>query len=239
MPKGKVYEWLKERKARRNKPYSIPTSLIRSEIRSMHAGANTNENTSALAYTCNIGTLYSYQLGKDIAKGTNQGNRTGSSVYYRGLDVRMAVTNNLASQAHNIRMRIMLLRNKRAATSNLTDMFHPLSDTNDPQSYDTSTISKPAQLIKQINKNKFEVFYDKVYYLPINRDSNAVPKTQLIKFFVKVNRKFTFNQEADAENRILPDMNVLFFIEGDHGIGPLTDPVNVNYATFREFFYDK
>jgi len=186
----------------------------------------------------NIGIMYSDKIGRYIDKGDGYGDRTGSRIYMRGLEFKWAVTNIKTSQLDHLRLRVALLHNKRVGTSFASNSFAPEGDTNNPTAYATG--GESLQLIKKWNTDKFNVLFNKVYNLPVTRDSDPKSQTRLISEYIKINKYFQFNTETDDDERIFPDLTLVYFLEGDRDKVPWatgSEPVTmlgVNTEHFKD-----
>ena len=99
----------------------------------------------------------------DINQGTSNGDRLGSKIYAKYIDVRGFIRNLNTSTGNNARI-LIVQDNKPQIGPVGTNLFAPKSDANDPTDYTTG--GDLTQIVDPINTNRFRVLSDRRYKLP-------------------------------------------------------------------------
>lgn len=206
--------------------YNIPKVYL-GKYKDMHTSTTT---------TLNVGTMKEFKLGENIAKGTDEGDRLGQDIRMKHTYLEAYFSNPNTDLTDTCRIRLICVQNKRVGSLFTANLFEPVAATNSPVDY--NAFGKTIQLINKINLNKFNVYYDKVIQCPIAGYGWGHAKDALVKANVTLNKKFTYNDEVSADDKIYPDMQWMFFIESDNNNASLTTPINVTYIV-HEYFTDE
>jgi len=227
MPKtttSDVRKWLRyrKRKARRAGPYQ---SVRRStpKFSSQYAAANIvpssmvelKRKTSTIGPNAmNRGYTYGMKLGY-MVKGNDSGNRTSNKILVTGLQIKFMINNvNTGSDDGGI-VRVSVLKNLRPGVDFKPHMFMPEGTDFTPVAFTDHTAADTFQIIKQYNTNRLVQLFDKKYTLSARGTGNTLPNVLMIDEFIPMNQVFTYNTEADLDDQILPDIDVVMYAEKD------------------------
>lgn len=248
MPKtytSDVRKWLKyrKRKARRAGPYEPVKSRTRYSsqyaanniVRS--SGVELKRKSSAFGGTANFnrGNTYGVKLGY-MVKGNDVGNRTSNKILVTGVQIKFMLNNpNTGSDDGGI-LRISLLKNLRPGVDFKPHMFMPQGTDFTPVAFTDATAPDLLQSIKQYNTNRLVQLFDKKYTISARGTGNTTPNCLLIDEFVPLNQVFTYNTEADLDDQILPDIDVVIYAEKDGNTAlQWSTPLSFSYLVTQYF----
>lgn len=177
----------------------------------------------------NVGVLQNTSMFHAIVKGTDVGDRTGDKIFVKGIRLRGTFYNpndGTTGGADVGRIRLSVLENKRPGSLQTDNTWISQSADNSPVNYVGTGVA--AQMVLQYNPFKFKVYFDKVYPLKMKGTGSNEPKTVIINEYIKINRYFTFNNEVVGDDRVLPDITMLWMVEKDDSGGSFTNPIKTN-----------
>lgn len=199
------------------------TDLYRATKRAKYArkaaGAGSQETKTAFddiaVSTQSVGVLRNITLF-DINQGTSNGDRLGSKIYAKYIDVRGYIRNLNTSTTNNARL--LIVQDNKPQLGNLTsNLFAPRSDSNDPSDYTTG--GDLTQITDPINHNRFRVLSDKKLKMAPLVSSNEGKSQVLLDYRVKVDRyiEYLTDTELDLANKIKPIFYAMIFCELENG----------------------
>lgn len=197
------------------------------------------KSDGALATTTStdIGTLTTWNPLLTIIDGTDHGDRIGDRIKVLSMALQGHFHNPNTANNHALRLRVMLLQNKFPFQSVTDNFWFNDGSTLSPSDYSGTGSSR--QLNRCVNTQKFHVHYDKTFNLPVKGTGDTNPKDLLFNAKVKLDKIFTFNNEALAHDSVYPNIHWSFFIEGDGDLGPsLITPVEYTLSS-RVNYIDK
>lgn len=180
-----------------------------------------------------IGTIGEIKIGEEIDEGTGEGERLGADIRVKRLEIQMIVSNPNTAATDVCRLRLMLLQNKFTGSTYTSNLFEGIGAAHTPGDYNGAGAT--IQLVRSINTRKFTVLYDKVFDCPIAGTNDTGPKNVIIKASLPMNKKFTFNNEAAADDRIYPDVQWVWLVEGDANAAALT--ASLTYVLYTKTYY--
>lgn len=163
--------------------------------------------------TMNVGTVQQQSVGHNIVKGTDLGNRAGDRIFINKINIKLTLYNPNAGSTDVGRMRFTLAENLRPGTLPTTNMWATETDAQTPIDYAAG--GDVTQLLKQWNPLKFKVKFDRLFPVKVLGVSDTGPKAVVFNKTFVINRYFTFNNEAAGDDRVLPDMTFMEFVEND------------------------
>jgi len=242
-----VRKWLRHRKrrARRAGPYQsvktrakYPTQYAANNI-VRSSGVELKRKSSAFGGSNNFnrGNIYGVKLGY-MVKGNDVGNRTSNKILVTGVQIKFMLNNpNTGSDDGGI-LRISLLKNLRPGVDIKPHMFMPQGTDFTPVPFTDATSADLMQSIKQYNTNRVVQLFDKKYIIAARGTGNTTPNCLLIDEFIPINQVFTYNTEADLDDQILPDIDVVIYAEKD-GNTALQWTNNLSYTyVITQYFKD-
>lgn len=170
------------------------------------------------------GTLYFYRIGSQIGKGTNVGNRVGDTIRLLGYNFRIHGFNNNTLKSNHGKIRCIIVQDRFPTKLNAQDFFMSETENNTPVDFGTGPDS--FRLLRPMNNNRFKVFYDKTFDMPLI-DNEDQPQLFLNEY-VKFNHKVTFNDDSPDVEGVLPSFKFYFFVESEANVAfPIAPLVKV------------
>jgi len=195
----------KVRNYRKKKTYTNIKKLIQSQI-------NKSIETKELTYNyTNVGSsnFSSISYGSTaivaglfgaIAQGVNDGQRIGNSLFARGVNIHMAIQNASADITNQVRF--ICFQPKKGMATNI----QPSSTASFVQSVLSGAASGATQWLQPVDTDRFEVIFDKVYYLKNTAvdgsTSASAVSTRFLRKFIKVNKKIQWDDSGVVNNDI-------------------------------------
>lgn len=178
------------------------------EIKHNHVYGATNGSSGDLvsptaAPTIKCGELVlNNTLGSTIPRGFNHAAYDGSHLRYLGLKLNMFVENLSANT--KLGVRVMLLKLKRPGQNTENKLFLDNDNTAAGETADgtlggtdgTNHINDLFQLYKPINKNRFDVKYNKVFFCDRNLPNDTRVANRYFQHYFKVNEDMTFDDQS-------------------------------------------
>lgn len=180
----------------------------------------------------NVGVLTAYQLGANIVKGTNRGNRKGDNIMITGVKVTMTVYNPSTNALAGARGRLILATSKRTGELPNVNMWEGATSANNPRDYQTSaTVSYPEQLVRALYRTKYITHYDRIIDAPFTGTGTTNSKLVPVKFYVPMKIRMTFKDGTDAKSDVMPNMWFMYHFERDDAGKFSTSPeyIRTNY----------
>lgn len=199
------------------------TDLYRAAKRAKYArkaaGAGSLETKTAYddiaVATQSVGVLRTETLF-DINQGTSNGDRLGSKIYAKYIDIRGYIRNLNTSTTNNARL-LIVQDNKPQLGSLAVNLFAPRTDSNDPSDY--STGGDLTQITDPVNSNRFRVLSDRRFKMAPLVSSNEGKSQVLLDYRVKVDRYIEYLTDAELTlaNKIKPIYYAVLFCELENG----------------------
>lgn len=183
--------------------------------------------------TIDVGTIEARKIGQDIDLGNAFGERDGSRIYVDYINVKLSLINPNASELDSGWLRLMVLENKFIGTSYSAGMFN--SETSDRSPVDYSIAGYVFQMVKALNTHKFNVYYDRVYKVKTQLGGADDPHTLLINVNIPIKKIFVYDTNVVADSAIVPDMDMLFFVERQDGAAAFTGSLSYHYQLITYF----
>ena len=172
--------------------------------------------------TENTNTLHYVKLCASTAKGTDLGSRFGAKIWVEYISVNLTVHN--TNQNEQGWMRMCVLDNLFVGRTTTTNMFQQTGDTNNPTDW---AANEPWTLIRDLNTFGNRIYFDKKRRIYAPNFHIPVTGNVVFKFNIPIKRMFVFNTEAAADDRILPDMNLMYWYVRDSN-GAFTADLDVD-----------
>lgn len=180
-----------------------------------------------------VGTLEQRKICEGIDLGNAYGERDGTRIYLDFLNFKMSMVNPNVAETDCGWLRVLVLHNKFPGTTYSTNMFNSESETRTPIDY--SNAGNEFQILKSINTHKYNVYFDRRYQVKTQLGGVDNPHTLLINVNIPIRRVFSFETDAVADNAIIPDMDILFFIEKQDGGAAFTSSMLYQYQLIHYF----
>jgi len=170
-------------------------------------------------YTSNTrqpGTLASFNIGEDIIKGSDVGDRQGDSVRLLGFNFRMHVFNNNAAESAHGKIRIIVALDKQPNIAGTTGLFMGEGVTNTPIDFNPGAAAPDSfRLIKPINTMRYNILYDKTVDAPIILNP-VIPQLFVNEYIpLNVNQKFS---TVGGTPGVTPTIKFFYFIESESNV---------------------
>lgn len=201
---------------------------------------STNEQCAFLEGTDNDWQpteLITYQLGSSIDKGltgvdgVSRGNRIGDKIYHKSFHMLLRARS--TSEIDRMYIRVLLVKNNRPLSSNATNLFLPESNENSPVDFGGGAL---IQIYKPVNTQKFHVYYDRVFELGPNTASAGKFDARVFDIKIPTGFYLKFNTESNADSRVSPDIECLYYLHTQRGIGSLPAGTVSRTVHYREYF---
>ena len=166
---------------------------------------NQSENTNSLHYI---------KLCASNTKGTDLGNRFGAKIWVEFISVNLTVHNTNQNEQGWLRMCVM--DNLFVGRATTTNMFAQTGDTNNPTDW---TANEPWTMVRDLNTFGNRVYFDKKKRIYAPNFHIPVTGNMVFKYNIPIKRFFVFNTEAEADDRVLPDMNFMYWYVRDSNTG--------------------
>jgi len=194
----------------------------------------TNVKNIAKFTNGNIGTVYITNIGSNIGKGTDFGQRIGNRIFVKGFTAQYMITNTSNSIADNLWVRLFVVIDLFSNTSTVTDMWTSHGDTFAPVDFSNAGVT--LQLIDRFNPQRFKVLYDRRFSVPINRNEGENGHdTVLIDQYIPINRWLTFNDSVTASEALRPLIKFGYFFEGDNDAPPKAASFEIITVDARQY----
>lgn len=206
---------------------------VKRQIRKQDPKVYVNEAT----HSGTVGNLGFYTLGEDIRKGDNQGDRTGNSIFLKGVRFYFDLKQTLTTANNWPTVRFILCRDNQPHDSITNNFFESIDPTqNLPGAFlGTGDLN---QIYKRLNTQRFQVIWDySIKLFQVDAASMGMYQRNFYKY-IPINKKLTYNDEVDAGNRdyLVPNYRFFYFIEKrDSSTGATTAVVKWRS---QEFFND-
>lgn len=156
--------------------------------------------------------LYSHQIGSDIDKGTDFGSRDGARVYVEFIEVSFSVRNTNSDPAENAWMRMAVLDNKFVGVTLQTKLFQQTGATNAPQNW---IGNEPYTLNRRFNTLGKDVYFDRLRRIYGYGAYTNVVMNNIFKYKIPIRRVITYNTEVEDDDRLLPELEFIFWFVSD------------------------
>lgn len=153
-------------------------------------------------------TLYVHSLNQ-IAKGTDVGQRIGDVINLKGILGHWTFRNQ--NIAKRIFLRILVVADKKPAQPMGEDFFATEQNTANPKNFDGN--GQVSQINKPMNKQRYTVYFDKVYEAGPDSSGDGFRNTNLIKFYIPFkNKKIKYNTSSDTAVNTTPNLKMYYWI---------------------------
>lgn len=137
-----------------------------------------------------------------VAQGVNDGQRIGNSLYARGIYMNLALQNANATLEYYNNVRCIVFQPRKGMATNI----QPSSTATFVQSVLSGQVSSITQWAGFVDTDRFQVLYDKTWYIPsVPQDgasTSTQPTTRFIRKFIKVNRKMQWDDSGIINNDV-------------------------------------
>lgn len=196
------------KKTYKKRTYKRP---LKSMVRSMILKS---QETKELTYPyTNVGgtNLSSFGYGSSTAvvgffgavgQGVNDGQRIGNSLYARGVYINLAIQNANATLEYYNNVRCIVFQPKKGMATNI----QPSLTATFVQSVLSGQSSNVTQWAGFVDTDRFQVLYDRQWYIPsVPQDGSSTttqPTTRFLRKFIKVNRKMQWDDSGVINNDV-------------------------------------
>ena len=177
-----------------------------------------------------------HKIGSEIVKGSDRGDRIGDSIEITGVKVQFYIHNPNTAGADSGAFRYGLIQHLWPGTSLTLNTWEPQNSLSfTPENYTSTDFT---QIYRQFNKQAFRVLYDKRGQLNNVTQNDSGSKNPVREFYMPCSILMTFNDEAEADNKILPDLDFFVFVQKDDSTAAFTSNLRVVY-TVTTYFNDR
>lgn len=177
-----------------------------------------------------------FRFGKNIDKGTDQGDRLTAQVLMLGFRVFGSYRN--IGPKESTRLRCLILQDKTPMRTTTEAFYSTNSDSREPVDFPVTpppTSMDPINAVRPINTDRWIVLKDWVEHLnpdPSNFSGN--PTCLVFNRYFKINKKLTFNPGYNTETvDLLPTIYFVYFQVSDDGGITTSNFINLQ---FEEYF---
>lgn len=225
--------WVKRGKYRGKDAKTIAT---RGWVKQTLALDNVRKEVTANATTVTSGAPpVFFRMGKNIDKGTDQGDRLTSQIFMLGFRV-FGSYKNVGPQPSS-RLRCLILQDKTPMRTLTEAFFSTNGDSREPVDFPLSPTSMdPVNALRPINTDRWIVKADWVEHLTPDKASTNpnLPTCLLFNRYFKINKKLTFNPGYNTETTdLLPTIYFVYFQVEDNGGVTTVNDLNLQ---FEEYF---
>lgn len=201
----------------------------------------------------NITTTNFYQLMPEITQGTTEQNRIGTEITPKGLYVKGCISTDWLdivannSSFQNIYVRVLCLSDKQNPVDSLAYAAFTTSYNTLLEKGSSSTnfqFSDPMSIQRPVNRNRFNVYYDKTFHLgaySANIGTSNIDQyhgSKKFSFKVPMKKKFKYNDNDSRPNNISMPFLLVGYCPADQRnttAGATTTFLNLSYYT--DFYY--
>lgn len=172
-----------------------------------------------------VGTVYFNRPVEGIDQDPLTGNRIGSEIILKYIDIYHRVVN--LNGGENGYLRLLVVEDKGYEATNGLEMFQSVNlSSNDPITYDNT--GKVDQIYWPFNKQRWTVYYDtRVKLADPAQDSYLSEK--IIKKRVFINRKIKYTDTTNPETLAKPNLKTIWFTEVMAG-ATWTNPITCSFS---------
>jgi len=167
-------------------------------------------------YTSNVrqpGTLNSFNIGEDIIKGADVGDRQADCIRLLGFNFRMHVFNSNTAESSHGKVRIIVALDKQPNIAATTGLFMGEGVTNTPVAFNTGPDS--FRLLRPVNTMRYNVLFDKTVDAPIIL--NPVIPQLFVNEYIPLNINQKFSTVGGTEG-VTPAIKFFYFIESESNV---------------------
>lgn len=202
----------RKRSSKKKVPKPVRQAITRAVNRSLESG----RDFRTISSTATSPSLWINEVvGSSIQQGDKKANRHGNKIFMKGIQVRFLAKSPNTTQ--NAWIRILLVKRKQPGLGD-TALFQSSSQDVDGYDYDTPTLGldKYQQIIAPINKERYEVMFDRKYRI-IGQDMPGSAGRQFLvkKFWIPIKKHLTYTTTLENATNILPNYKFYSFIQWD------------------------
>lgn len=182
-----------------------------------------------------------FQVGANIAKGDNAGNRTGDTIDVKSLHIHGHAFNYNTSPFQSGMIRMLVVKVKFPWETITDDFFASDSAAAVPNNF---TTNQRGAMTRQLNPNKFMVVWDKTIPLPVwndqdhsmeRRKNTAIGGIQYFSYRIPLNKRVKFEDGGTAASDIMPAYKVIWWVVSNYHNPAADFPAN---TVGHQFYID-
>jgi len=213
----------RRRRTRRTRAVSSKrmVGIVRRELRKtvdvhrLNTTTTWTETTGGTNLRLIPGELGVWHIGNTITRGTEHKNRIGNEIKMLGMNTRIFCENR---SQFKMGVRIMLVQHKRPLQNPDVDIWEDNdndatgnNDNMDDGNTGTEYINSFNQLYRKVNKMKFNLLANTVFYCERNTAEGTKTCNRMFRKFYKMSRKMTYDEDSTDSSTLYPTIKLLVF----------------------------